>query len=178
MLDREQLGSRSLTDLRMPLVWNYPVVKRARCLNASDHLPASSLSADATAELTIDVAFFDTRDKPHIDAMTRAAALCNATRVRFWAILRRALDVPGFNVAVLRLPHVAACIYAGLRSLSRPPGTEYLYKALLHHVMPRTIRRLIVLDTDIVMLTDVRSAAHHSRLVHATCKRSCCALVS
>lgn len=89
--------------------------------------------------------------------MRRAAGLCNtSSRVRFHALLKVPLRMPGFRVTLLKLPPVAQCLYDGMRRLSHGPGPQYLYKPLLHHVMPSDVTRLILLDTDIVMVRDVR----------------------
>lgn len=105
----------------------------------------------------IDVAFFDTRPTPDTSSMLRAAALANATsRVRFHALLKYPRPIPGFRVTKLELPPLAQCLYNGMKRLSHGPGPQYLYKPLLHHVMPADVERLILLDTDIVMVRDVR----------------------
>ena len=46
------------------------------------------------------------------------------------------------------------CVYRGLARLAHGPGPAYLYKPLLHYLMP-TVRRLILLDTDIVVLQPI-----------------------
>ena len=43
-----------------------------------------------------------------------------------------------------------------MRRLSHGPGPQYLYKPLLHHVMPADVDRLILLDTDVVVVRDIR----------------------
>ena len=136
----------------MPLLRSYKMTKRPRCV------PTRANSSAATADEldSIDIAFFDTREPPSVDAMMRAAALCNSSaRVRFWAILRSPRVMPGFRVVTLQLSPLAQCLYDGLRALSHHPGTEYLYKPLLHYVMPLHLRRVILLDTDVIMLRDV-----------------------
>ena len=76
--------------------------------------------------------------------MRRAAALCNSTnRVRFHALLKYPLHIPGFRTHLLKLPPTAQCLYDGMKRIAHGPGPQYLYKPLLHHVMPPEIERLI-----------------------------------
>ena len=95
----------------------------------------------------IDVAFFETRSRVDFTSMRRAAALVNATtaRVRFHALLKFPQEVPGFRVTELKLPPLAQCLYDGMRRISHGPGPQYLYKPLLHWVMPREVEKLILL---------------------------------
>ena len=50
----------------------------------------------------------------------------------------------------LEVSGLAACLYRGLRRLAHGPGPAYLYKPILHLVLPREIRKLVMLDTDAV----------------------------
>jgi len=150
-----------------------PITEQPACRPAGSSAPpvkgvstfaeasAARLAVAGTRELTettpIDVAFFDTRPYPDVASMRRAAALANSTgRVRFHALLKHPVSMPGFRVTLLNLPPLAQCLYDGMRRLSHGPGPQYLYKPLLHHVMPRDVERLILLDTDVVMVRDVR----------------------
>ena len=119
---------------------------------------AAAMQSSSLETSPIDVAFFDTRPSPDVASMRRAAALCNSTthHVRFHALLKYPRVLPGFRVTLLKLPPLARCLYDGMKRLSHGPGPQYLYKPLLHHVMPREVERLILLDTDIVMVRDVR----------------------
>ena len=118
---------------------------------------AASATADATSDSFIDVAFYDTRPRPDVISMRRAAALCNvSTAVRFHALLRYPMVLRDFRVTLLQLPPRAQCLYDGMRRISHGPGPQYLYKPLLHWVLPRDVKRLILLDTDVVMVRDVR----------------------
>jgi hypothetical protein len=104
-----------------------------------------------------------------MSAMKRAALRCassssNGTnaRLRFHVILNQRIklsdvqqSLPGFRLTHLKLPVRGQCLYDGLRRLAHGPGPEYLYKPLLHFVMPTDVRRLIVLDTDVVVVRDV-----------------------
>ena len=119
--------------------------------------PRAAAASQPTETEPIDIAFFDTRPHPDVFSMRRAAALANSTtRVRFHAILKHDVKMPGFRVTLLNLPPVAQCLYDGMRRISHGPGPQYLYKPLLHYVMPADVTRLILLDTDIVMVRDVR----------------------
>ena len=119
---------------------------------------ASSSPAQPLGTAPIDVAFFDTRPTPDVTSMRRAAALVNATsRVRFHALLKFPREMPGFRVTLLKFPKYAQCLYDGMKRLSHGPGPQYLYKPLLHHLSGlHDVERLILLDTDIVMVRDVR----------------------
>ena len=118
--------------------------------------PVSAL-AEPVDDSVIDVAFFDTRARPDTSSMMRAAGRCNSSsaRVRFHAILTAPKPLPGFRIVLLNLPQRAKCLYDGMKRLSHGPGPQYLYKPLLHYVMPANVRRLILLDTDIVMVRDI-----------------------
>lgn len=109
---------------------------------------------------TIDVAFFDTRKMPDVASIKRASqALRNsstyAQRIRFHIITAVPTTIPGFTSTPLRLPKHGQCIYDGLKRLSHGPGPHYLYKPLLHWVLPTSVRRLILLDNDISLVRDV-----------------------
>ena len=105
----------------------------------------------------VDIAFYDTRPRPDVASMRRASALCNVSSyVRFHALLKYPITIPGFRVTLLKLPTRAQCLYDGMRRISHGPGPQYLYKPLLHWVMPREVEKLILLDTDVVMVRDVR----------------------
>jgi hypothetical protein len=120
------------------------------------------MASRASSNAFIDVAFFDTRPSPDVLSMQRAAALCNSSnRVRFHALLKRPVTLPGFRVTLLQLPPRAQCLYDGMKRLSHGPGPQYLYKPLLHYIMPADVDRLILLDTDIVMVRDVRELFAH-----------------
>ena len=134
--------------------------------------PVKALDAAAAAlhAPPIDIAFFDTRMPPDTASMMRAARRIaasfgnsTAARVRFHAILNKQAillprfqkRLPGFRLTPLDLPARGQCLYDGMRRLSHGPGPQYLYKPLLHYIMPTDVRRLVVLDTDVVMLRDV-----------------------
>mmetsp|Transcript_32643 Transcript_32643/g.85348 ORF Transcript_32643/g.85348 Transcript_32643/m.85348 type:complete len:272 (+) Transcript_32643:3-818(+) len=87
--------------------------------------------------------------------MRRAAALFNSSRVRFHALLAYPRPIEGMRVTPLTLPPAASCIHRNLCRLSHGPGPQYLYKPLLHWAFPRDVRRVIVLDTDVVVVRDI-----------------------
>ncbi len=53
------------------------------------------------------------------------------------------------------VPVAAAALYRQLSRTATGPGPIYLYKPLLHLVLPRWIVRLIVLDTDLFFFSDI-----------------------
>ena len=110
-------------------------------------------------EHTINVAFFDTRENIDTSAMWNAAELVRqpGTDVRFHALLGHPQAVrgrlPGFTIHSLDelLPPHAKCLLQGLQALSYSQGRAYLYKPLLHWALPG-VRRLVLLDTDVVLV--------------------------
>lgn len=105
----------------------------------------------------IHVAFFDTRPSPDVANMRAAAQLCKrstASAIQFHALLSVPITIRGFLVTVLALPPRAQCIYDKLRLLAHGPGTRYLYKPLIPWAL-RGVDKVIVLDTDAVVLNDL-----------------------
>ena len=49
-----------------------------------------------------------------------------------------------------------AALYSKLKSTATGPGPLYLYKPLLHLVLPKRISKIIVLDTDLFLFSDIR----------------------
>jgi len=120
-------------------------------------LPSQQLSlhtVDDADDGIMHVAFYDTRprSKLKLDGMLRAAALLNSSRVRFHALLMYPRDIPGMRVTKLKLPKEGECLYQNLRRLAHGPGPQYLYKPLLHWVFPPDVKRVVVLDSDVVVL--------------------------
>lgn len=109
----------------------------------------------------VHVGFFDTRRRPNTQAMALAAKRFDGLRVRLHALLLFKHKVPGMRVTVLKLPPAAQCLYDGFRRLSHGPGPAYLYKPLLHLVLPPSIRRLILIDTDIVVIWPISKLWAH-----------------
>jgi hypothetical protein len=113
----------------------------------------------------IDVAFYDTRaGGEHLRSMEAAASLIrrtattSAARLRLHAIIMHpsAKVLQGWRYTSLRsMPAVARCLYAGLSRISHGPGPQFLYKPLLHYLMPADVRRLILLDTDVAVVADI-----------------------
>ena len=114
----------------------------------------------------IHVAFFDTRPHPDTGAMLDAARQIRksggAETVRFHVLLHAAYTrvVPGMTRTALSLPPAAQCLLSGLQRLAHGPGPAYLYKPLLHFLLP-TVRQLILLDTDTVMLQPIAELWRH-----------------
>lgn len=131
------------------------VKSRSPCLTP-DWKP-DAVHGGVVADELLHIAFFDDRARPNIEGMLLAARQPNASHVRFHAVLSRPLHVPGMRVTLLRpLPPLARCLYDGLAAISHGPGPHYLYKPLLHLLLPREVRRVVVLDTDVVPLRDLR----------------------
>ena len=141
---------------------------------AAEAAAASAASAASATSLPIDIAFYDTRMRPDAASMIRAASRITssasnstAARVRFHAIISKQLEpslfqqsLPGFRLTKLVIPARAQCLYDGMKRLSHGPGPQYLYKPLLHYIMPADVRRLILLDTDVVLVRDVADLYH------------------
>jgi hypothetical protein len=105
------------------------------------------------------VAFFDNRRDPNVHAIAWAASRLQAPGVKLHAILATAREVPGVamdvNLLGWNLPRPARCLHEGLRRLATGPGRMYLVKPLLHLILPATIRKLVLIDTDIVIVRPV-----------------------
>ena len=123
------------------------------CLNGTLPPPSVGLADDGLMH----IAFFDTRPRPDTGAMLAAAQQIRkaggAEALRFHVLLnpKLELEVPGMSRTPLRLPPAAQCLFSGLARLAHGPGPAYLYKPLLHWLLP-SVRRLILLDTDTVTL--------------------------
>lgn len=131
------------------------VHRRPDCL-AMDWRPTPSAPAHGEASGLVHAVFFDDRKEPNVRGMLRAAQPINRSHVRFHAVLSTPVDIPGMRVTRLQLPALAQCIYAGLRAISHGPGPHYLYKPLLHLLLPREVQRVVLLDTDVVVIRDLR----------------------
>ena len=132
------------------------------CLNGTLPPPSVGLADDGL----IHVAFFDTRPRPDTAAMLAAAKQIRkaggAEAVRFHVLLHAKfqLEVPGMSRTPLRLPPAAQCLFSGLKRLAHGPGPAYLYKPLLHFLLP-SVRKLILLDTDTVVLRPIAELWRH-----------------
>lgn len=134
-----------------------PILPTCLQPNLTADLPLPS-AADYTPawDTKIHVAFYDTRKKPATGSMLMAAALFNTSRVLFHVLLVHPRPVPGMRVTdVSRLPPLVECLHTRLKRLAHGPGPQYLLKPLLHWVMPREVRRLILLDTDVVVVRGI-----------------------
>lgn len=111
------------------------------------------------------VAFFDNREAPDVGAMQRVARMVNATSpphlVQFHAVVptRRVQNVqtnlPGFQVHGLHMDAAAGCLYKYLSKSSHGPGPQYTRKVFLPWILPRGVRRALVLDTDVAVFGNV-----------------------
>lgn len=105
----------------------------------------------------IHVAFYDTRKKPSIDSMRAAAALFNTSDVVLHLVLSYPRPVPDFVVSSMSsLPPVGACLHKNLKQLAHGPGPQYVLKPLLLWALPREVGKVILLDTDVVVLHGIR----------------------
>ena len=153
--------------------------QRRRCLNGLTS-PWTVSSEGPAAGSRMHVAFFDgTRDAPNLDAMRRAAAAFDPQQVKLYAIVRvpNSSYLPNFHFVKLGglLDHKlhgpdnhwthdkkatfkkVQCIYnALLRVISSAPGKQYVAKVLLPWVFPLHVRRLLVLDSDIIIVRNLR----------------------
>lgn len=57
--------------------------------------------------------------------------------------------------SVRRIPNEARALYRQLSRTATGPGPIYLYKPLLHLVLPQWLTRVIVLDTDLFLFSDI-----------------------
>lgn len=135
--------------------YHAPVERLPLCLNGTQ--PAAPLAPiDATIDdESIHVAFYDTRRRPNVYGMRRAAALINNSRVRFHALLSYPVPIDGMRTTKLFLSPPASCIHRNLCRLAHGPGPQYLYKPLLHWVFSQDVKQIIVLDTDVVLVRDI-----------------------
>ena len=128
-------------------------------------VPHGPVRGDARALSLPHVAFFDNRAVPDVGAMQRVARMANVTSpphsVRFHAIVAARIargvqrDLPGFRVHGLRLSAAAKCLYEYLSKSSHGPGPQYILKVFLPWILPRSVRRVLVLDTDVAVLGNV-----------------------
>ena len=63
--------------------------------------------------------------------------------------------------SVKRLGVATKALYKGLASTATGPGPIYLYKPLLHLVLPASLSKVIVLDTDLFVFGDVAALWAH-----------------
>ena len=107
---------------------------------------------------TVHVAFFDNRHNPDVSSMLQAAKLVSSssqTPVEFHALLSQWRQVPGLRVHAIQLPPLAQCLYEYLAESSYGPGTQYMYKLFVPWLLPRRVKRVVLLDTDVAMLRGI-----------------------
>lgn len=108
---------------------------------------AVSIIRNIEAHAANDVRYHMLVDKPPapLEAQMRARAVWRGLpmeRIR----LQSVVDISGS----------ARAMYTALRATATGPGGLYLYKPLLHLVLPRTVPRVIVLDTDLFVFASLR----------------------
>ena len=142
-----------------------PPSLRPSCLNGTLPPPTEWTSA---GDGLIHIAFFDTRPHPDTGAMVAAAkqirlAGSSELPLRFHVLLKAQVEVPGMQRTALSFPPAASCLFSGFSRLAHGPGPAYLYKPLLHFLLP-TVKRLILLDTDTIVLQPIGELwAHFGR---------------
>jgi len=111
---------------------------------------------DTTA---IHVAFFDNKASPDTNSIQRAAQLVNSSSqspVRFHAIFLRIRRLDGFSVhSISRFCPVLDCLYNYLVESAHGPGPQYMYKLFIPWLLPKSIKRIVLLDSDTVVLRSV-----------------------
>ncbi len=144
-----------------------PLRAHSGCLQAhgAPVAPRDPVWDDTYAPTMPHVAFFDNRAVPDVGAMQRVARMVDATSlsrpVWFHAIVseRRAksvqLELPSFRVHGLHLSAAVGCLHAYLSESSHGPGPQYMHKVFLHWILPASLRRVLVLDTDVAFFGDV-----------------------
>ena len=99
-----------------------PPALRPSCTNGS-HTPPLPVPDDGYMH----IAFFDTRGRPGTAAMVSSAEQIRrvsgaSAKLRFHALLRAKVEVPGMTLTLLEMPPVAECMYSGLARLSHGPS--------------------------------------------------------
>ena len=115
-------------------------------------------------EHTVRVVFFDNRPTPDVEAMRQAARLvrrASRTPVEFHALLQRGAtrgvhNLWGLRVHDIVLPPFARCLHTYLSASSHGPGTQYLYKVFVPWMLPWSVPKALLLDTDVATIGDVR----------------------
>ena len=108
---------------------------------------AVSIIRNIEAHAANDVRYHMLVDKPPapLEAQMRARAV--------W----RGLPMERIRLqSVLDMSESAKTLYKALSATATGPGGLYLYKPLLHLVLPRSVPRVIVLDTDLFLFSDIR----------------------
>ncbi len=131
----------------------------SECVLEHPHAHTPDVGYDAQK---VRVVFFDNRPNPDVSAMQQAAKLvqrASRTPVEFHALLQR--DVAqrreqwGLRVHPIALPPLAHCLYSYLIASSHGPGVQYLYKVFVPWMLPWSIPRALLLDTDVATIRDV-----------------------
>lgn len=156
--------------------------QRRRCLTdlASPWVTSSQGAVTPAGSGRMHVAFFDaTKDHPNLYLIQRAAAQLDPSQVKLYAVTRvvNTSYLPNFHFIKLGwlLDHKlhgpdnhwtndkkktfkkVQCIFNALtRVISSAQGKQYVAKALLPWLFPLHVRRLLVLDSDVIIARDLR----------------------
>lgn len=113
------------------------------------------------------VGFFDTRPRANVALfgqvieLARRAEISSAPIIPHALLLSRPRETlpPGFVLHLLTpftqkagSATVAQCLFAGLSRLCHGPGANYVWKPVMHLLLPESIDRLLLLDTDVVIV--------------------------
>jgi hypothetical protein len=113
------------------------------------------------------VGFFDNRPNAKVNLfgqvveLARRAETSSAPIVPHALLLSRPREAlpPGFVLHLLTpftekagSATVAQCLIAGLSRLCHGPGANYVWKPVLHMLLPESIDRLLLLDTDVIII--------------------------
>lgn len=123
--------------------------------------PAGPWPADA-----MHVGFFDTRSDTNVQLFGQVIELARRVETSRAPIIPHAIllsrppqALPRGFVLHLLTPFtemagstVAQCLFAGLNRLSHGPGRYYVWKPLMHLLLPASVDRLLLLDTDVVII--------------------------
>ena len=142
-----------------------------------DHL--RSLAA-FSVNSTMHVVFIDDRPRPSWERMLHVARLGVGSDTRFLALLRgpsaelrNRLAAAGMGtIDIVRLPEHVRCIHSGLHRLVPSQagrlGASVLLKPMLHWILPKTVERAVVLDTDVLPLRSLDGLAAEFALMRAS----------
>jgi hypothetical protein len=113
------------------------------------------------------VGFFDNRRNTNVELFGRVIELARRVETSSAPIVPHALlfsrprDAlpPGFVLHLLTpfaekegSATLAQCLFEGLRRLCHGPGANYVWKPLIHLLLPPSVDRLLLLDTDVIII--------------------------
>ena len=106
------------------------------------------------------VAFYDTRKRGRNWAgILRVAETLKGPGVKQYAVLDTPFPVVPSYIQAIRLrvrSELGVCLQNNLVRLAHGPGRAYILKVLLHFVLPTRVHRVLVMDTDIVVIRPLK----------------------